>query len=163
MIFEESIYSYSPTFTPSQNKSFGILGSSPTIPSNSPSIMIPHNQDPSTTVPSTEDPSITVPSSTTDSNSSDQAPLTSSPETTNSDENNIAESSSDLPSPSSTPPLKTKSLTEIYSQTQPVTRHPLLECLLTNINTPCEPVSFSHAIKDSHWLQAMKIEFTTLQ
>ena len=155
MIFEESIYPYSPTFTPSQNKSIGILGSSPTIPSNSPSIMIPHNQDPSPTVPSTEDPLITVPSSTTDSNSSDQAPLTSFLESTDSDENNIAQSSSDLPSPSSTP-LKTKSLSEIYSQTQPVTCHPLPECLLTNINTPCELVSFSHAIKDSHWLQAMK-------
>ena len=104
VIFEESIYLYSPTFTPSQNKSIGILGSSPTLPSNSPSIMIPHNQDPSTTVPSTADPSITMPSSTTYSNSSDQAPLTSSPETTDSEENNIAQSSSDLPSPSSTPP-----------------------------------------------------------
>ena len=43
VIFEESIYPYSPTFTPSYNKSAGILGSSPTISSNSPSIMISHN------------------------------------------------------------------------------------------------------------------------
>ena len=163
VIFEESIYSYSHTFTPSLNKSIGILGFSPSIPTNSPSIMIPHVQDPSTTVPRTEDPSITVASSTTDSNSSDQAPLTSSPKTTDSEDNNITQSSSDLPSPSSTPPLKTKSLTEIYSQTQPDTHHPVPECLLTNINTPCEPVSFSHAINDSQWLKAMQTEFTTLQ
>ena len=149
VIFEESIYPYSPTFTPSHNESTGILGSSPTISSNSPSIMISHNHEPSTTVPSTEDPSIIAPSSTTDSNSSDPAPITSSPETTDSDEDSIAQPSSDLPSPSSTP-LKTKSLTEIYSQTQPVTRHPLPECLLTNINIHCEPISYSHAIKDSH-------------
>ena len=163
VIFEESIYPYSPTFTPSHNKSTGILGSSPKISSNSPSIMISHNHERSTTVPSTEDPSIIVPSSTNDSNPSDPAPIISSPETTDSDEDNIAHPSSDLPSPTCTPPLKTKSLTKIYSQTQPVTRHPLPECLLTNINTHCEPVSFSHAIKDSHWLQAMKTEFAALQ
>ena len=156
MIFEESIYLYSHAFTSSQNKSTGILGSFPTIPTNSPSIMIPSVQDHSITMPRTKDPSITVPSPTTDSNSSDQAPLTSSPETTDSDENNITQSSSDLPSPSSTPPLKTKSLTEIYYQTQPVTHHPPFECFLTNTNTPCELVSFSHAIKDAQWLQAMK-------
>ena len=62
VIFEESIYPYSPTFTPSHNESTGILGSSPTISSNSPSIIISHHHEPLTTVPSTEDPSITVPS-----------------------------------------------------------------------------------------------------
>ena len=161
VIFEESIYPYYPTFTPSHNESSGILGSSPTTSPHSTSIIISHNHEPLTTVPSTEDLSITVPSSTTDSSNS--APITSSPEITDSDEASIAQPSSDLPSPSSTPPLKTKSLTEIYSQTQPVTRHPLPECLLTNINTHCEPLSFSHAIKDSHWLQAMKTEFEALQ
>ena len=130
--------------------------------------------------PFVQDSLITISSPTTNPTSSDQAPLTSSPdqapltpsldqapltsstESTDSNENIIDQSSSDLISPNSSP-LKTKSLTEIYSQTQPVTHHPLPECFLTNINIPCELVSFSHAIKDAQWLQAMKTEFTALQ
>ena len=150
VIFEESIFPYFHTFTPSQNKSTGILGSSPTIP---PIIMMP----------SVQDSLIIVSSPTTNPTSPNQAPLTSSPESIDCKENIINHSSSDLISPNSPPPLKTKSLTEIYSQTQPVTHHPMPECFLTNTNIPCEPVSFSHAIKDDQWLQAMKTKFTALQ
>ena len=114
-------------------------------------------------MPSIQDSLITISSPTTNPTSPDQAPLSSSPESANLDENIINQSASNLISPNSTPPLKTKSLTEIYSQTQPIMHHPLPECFLTNTNIPCELVSFSLAIKDTQWLQAMKTEFTALQ
>ena len=144
MIFEESIFPYSHTFNPFQNKSTGILGSSPTISKISPSIMTPSVQDSlitissPTTNPTSSDqaPLTPSPDQAPLTPSPDQAPLTSSPQSTDSDINIIDQSSSDLISPNSTPPLKTKSLTEIYSQTQPVTHHPLPECFSLTLTFP---------------------------
>ena len=65
-------------------------------------------------------------------------------------------------SPDTTPPLKKKSIFEIYSKTQPITNHPLPECFLTKMDIPREPLSLSYALKDAHWLQAMKTEFNAL-
>ena len=65
-------------------------------------------------------------------------------------------------SPDTTPPLKTKSIFDIYSKTQSITNHPLPECFLTKMDIPSEPLSLSHALKDAHWVQAMKTEFNAL-
>ena len=86
----------------------------------------------------------------------------SSHESTDPEENNLTMPPAEPISPDTTPPLKTKSISEIYSKTQLITNHPLPECFLTKMDIPSEPLSLSHALKDTHWVQAMKTEFNAL-
>ena len=150
VIFEESIFPYPHSSTSSENTSTGILRSHPTT---LPIIVKPYVQN----------TPISASNPTTEPISPDQNLLTSSHESTDSKENDLNVPLADPISPDTTPPLKTKSISEIYSKTQPITNHPLLECFITNTNIPCEPVSFSQAMKDAQWLHAMKTEFTALQ
>ena len=169
VVFEESIFPYSHSSTSSDNTSTGILGTHPTPLSITVKPYV-QNTPISTSFPATEP----IPP--------DQNIITSSHESSNSEENdrNIPSAdpispdttsflndqnlhSADPISPDTTPPLKTKSISEIYSKTQPITNHPLPECFLTNTTIPCEPISFSQAMKDAQWLQAMKTEFIALK
>lgn len=70
---------------------------------------------------------------------------------------------SSFDSPQNTPPPKMRSLTEIYSKTKPVTNHPMPSCFLSALNTPEEPSCYTQAIRNSHWLQAMKDEMHALE
>ena len=161
VIFEESIFPYSSLFNSSKIQSPGILGPPPT---NLPTILRSPAQDVyNSTTAEIIEPTYQA-----------QHLTNSSPEFTNTEEHNLtilhdepishdaepihAESIS----PDTTTPLKTKSLSEIYSKTQPITNHPLPECFLTQIDIPREPQSLSHALKDAKWLQAMKTEFNAL-
>ena len=169
VIFEESIFPHSHSYTSSENTSTGILGTHPTPLSIA---VKPSSQNTpiSTSIPATEpipldQIRLTSSHELTDSEANDQNipstdPISSDP-TPPSNDRNI--SSANPISPDTTPPLKTKSIREIYSKTQPITSHPLPECFITNKNTPCEPTSFSQAMKDAQWLHAMKTEFTALQ
>ena len=154
VIFEESIFPYSSSSTSPKIQSPGILGPPPT---NLPIILRPSVQDIyNSTTAETIKPT-----------SQAQHSSNSSLESTDPEENNLtmphAEPIHAEPiSPDTTPPLKTKSISEIYSKTQPITNHPLHECFLTKMDIPREPLSLSHALKDAHWLQAMKKEFNAL-
>ena len=155
VIFEESIFPYSSSSTSSTIQSPGILGPPPT---NLPIILRP----------STHDIHISTPVEPIEPIS--QVQNASNPsESTDLEENNLTTHSAEPISPSAepispdtAPPLKTKSISEIYSKTQPITNHPLPECFLTKLDIPREPLSLSHAIKDAQWLQAMKTEFNAL-
>ena len=63
-------------------------------------------------------------------------------------------------SQSTSPPPKTRSLSSIYSATQPVSSH--TQALLAHLPHPIEPTCFTKASKDPYWIQAMNEEFNAL-
>ena len=63
-------------------------------------------------------------------------------------------------SQSTSPPPKTRSLSSIYSATQPVSSH--TQALLAHLPHPIEPTCFTKASKDPHWIRAMNEEFNAL-
>ena len=65
-------------------------------------------------------------------------------------------------SPDSTPPRKKKFLTDLYKQTQPITKHPLPECLITQSNSHFEPSSHIQALQNREWTKAMEKEIQAL-
>ena len=62
----------------------------------------------------------------------------------------------------STPPRKTKCLLDLYKQTQPITKHPLHECLITQSNSHFEPTSHIQALQNLEWTKVMEEEIRAL-
>ena len=173
-IFKENIFPFSNSVlfsTPPSTESQGILGQGPVIiaPSESLSEFVPlpsSLRNKSTSSPPhvattilPEDPKL--PGTENQEGTPDSH---SSPDLTSS-ESSSTKSSINQPmfsSPDSTPPRKTKILTDFYKQTQPITKHPLPECLITQSNNHFESTSHIKALQNPEWTKPMEEEILAL-